>query len=244
MRGDKMIQVYIIEDQSTQISLLTSILNTIAHQKSLTLQIHAQDMIQHDFYRHFHCNEEYITLFIINPHFHFALDDIELGKLIRSQFPKAYILYYADQVFHLDEIINAYISPVAYLTYADFDLLLNQFKSLINFILEQENHRYHTNAKPLIFHTRSQIISVRPTDLIYIEYLGNHLLRIQTEQSYFEVRGNLKDYVNLHDSIIQAHKSVLINRVKISKIDYKHKTLYLNKEYQVPIGSMLKDNLK
>ena len=55
-----------------------------------------------------------------------------------------------------------------------------------------------------------------------------HKIILHLENEHLEFYGRLKDYENVHENLYRCHKSFIVNKDKIDKVDSKERIIYLN----------------
>lgn len=207
--------IYILEDTPTHLRRIEHAL-TEYHSKIKHISWQTFDKI----------NDLLVATMFIAPEDVFLLDielnqapqaGLRVASILQERQPTSRIVFITSYVHHAIDTFNLHIRALDFIDKSvdniEFFLRLShvlsqqqQFTEYLAFKIATEQHRM-----PL-----SQVLS--------IETLGNHSLRINTATGSLCIRANLKDFTH-HSSLIQISKNTLINKIHVAHFDKQQITL-------------------
>lgn len=126
-------------------------------------------------------------------------------------------------------------------------------KEFIKAFLDALEMSSHINIRPktLRIEQKSFIFEYELSKIVYIESLGKKVMIYTNKDGHSLNQDSISGYsltrlldLTLSDNFIQCHKSYLINRSYIRKIDKQNMTLSLMKDdIQIPVGEKYRENL-
>lgn len=154
---------------------------------------------------------------------------IQIGKLIREEDPLAQL------VFVTTHAEMSYLTFVYKLAALDF-IIKDQPEFLQEKVLGtlKEAHRRYKKVgeqekvQKLQIKTAGRTLNVDFYSIYFFEAIpGTHKLVLHLENEFIEFYGRLKDFENVHENLYRCHKSFIVNKNKIVKVDAKSREVFL-----------------
>lgn len=157
------------------------------------------------------------------------LTGIQIGKLIREEDPLAQL------VFVTTHAEMSYLTFVYKLAALDF-IIKDQPEFLQDKVLStlKEAHRRYKQVgeqeqiQKLQIKTAGRTLNVDLDTIYFFEAIpGTHKLVLHVENEHIEFYGRLKDYEKIHERLYRCHKSFIVNKDKIERVDAKTREIFL-----------------
>ena len=145
-------------------------------------------------------------------------EGIDLAKKIREYDKRGYIVFITS---HEELAILTYKYKLAafdYIVKSTFENLKKDIGQVLKNILSEENEV--NEEKYLRIDNGSNVIKIKYEEILFIETIGNHRIRINGLNDIFEFYGSLKDLEEkLPSYYIRIHKSYIVNQNNIKRIN-------------------------
>lgn len=157
------------------------------------------------------------------------LTGITLGSKIRENDPIASLIYITT---HAEMTYLTFIYKLAAL---DFIIKDNPdiLKEKILSTLKEAHRRYlkvgeQVDVQKLQIKTIGRTYNIDFDDVYFFEASTSaHKIILHLENEHIEFYGRLKNYEKLHDDLYRCHKSFIVNKKRIDKVDEKERAIYL-----------------
>lgn len=158
------------------------------------------------------------------------LTGITLGSKIRENDPIASLIYITT---HAEMTYLTFIYKLAALDFIikdDADILKEKVLST----LKEAYRRYlkvgeQADVQKLQIKMTGRTYNIDFDDVYFFEASTSaHKIVLHLENEHIEFYGRLKNYEHLHQDLYRCHKSFIVNKTKISKVDSKERIIYLN----------------
>lgn len=147
-------------------------------------------------------------------------EGINLGRKIREYDKNGYIVFISS---HYECAILTYkyrLSVFDYIIKSTYENLKNDIGEVLKHILSNKNERLKENY--LKIDDGNNIIKFKYEDMLFIEAMGNHRIKISALNDIFEFYGALKNLEEiLPKYYIRIHKSYIVNTKNIKRINKK-----------------------
>lgn len=158
------------------------------------------------------------------------LTGIQIGKLIREEDPIAHLIFVTTH------------AEMTYLTFvyklAALDFIIKDYPELLQekviSTLKEAHRRYmkvgeQEQVQKLQITTAGRTLNVDYHSIYFFEAISNtHKIVLHLENEHIEFYGRLKDFEKVHESLYRCHKSFIVNKNKIEKIDTKAREIFLD----------------
>lgn len=125
----------------------------------------------------------------------------------------------------------------------------NEFEKAFRDALEMSD-KMKDVPKTIRIKQKSFIFEYELSNIVYIESIGKRVIIHTNKDSQATNQDIISGYslarllqILSNDNFIQCHKSYLVNRTYIRKIDKQEMTVLLGKDLQIPIGEKYKSNV-
>lgn len=158
------------------------------------------------------------------------LTGITLGSKIRENDPIASLIYITT---HAEMTYLTFIYKLAALDFIikdDADILKEKVLST----LKEAYRRYlkvgeQAEVQKLQIKMTGRTYNIDFDDVYFFEASTSaHKIVLHLENEHIEFYGRLKNYEHLHQDLYRCHKSFIVNKTKISRVDSKERIIHLN----------------
>lgn len=158
------------------------------------------------------------------------LTGITLGSKIRETDPIASLIYVTT---HAEMTYLTFIYKLAAL---DFIIKDNTdvLKEKVLSTLKEAYRRYikigeQADVQKIQIKTTGRTYNIDFDSIYFFEASTSaHKIILHLENEHLEFYGRLKNYENLHEDLYRCHKSFIVNKTKIEKVDSKERVVHLN----------------
>lgn len=158
------------------------------------------------------------------------LTGITLGSKLRENDPIASLIYITT---HAEMTYLTFIYKLAAL---DFIIKDNRdvLKGKVLSTLKEAHRRYlkvgeQAEVQKLQIKTTGRTFNIDFDDVYFFEASTTaHKIVLHLENEHIEFYGRLKNYENLHEDLYRCHKSFIVNKTKIDRVEPKERTVYLD----------------
>ncbi|AOV08993.1 LytR/AlgR family response regulator transcription factor [Sporosarcina ureilytica] len=220
-------KIVICEDDPVQLEYVETILNNYAIMEDNGIEIvlattNPEEVIQ--FLEHSKADCYFLDIDLSH-----ELTGINLGSKIRETDPIASLVYITT---HAEMTYLTFIYKLAAL---DFIIKDNTdvLKEKILSTLKEAHRRYikigeQANVQKLQIKTTGRTYNIDFDSIYFFEASTSaHKIILHLENEHLEFYGRLKDYENLHEDLYRCHRSFIVNKTKIQKVDSKDRVVYL-----------------
>lgn len=157
------------------------------------------------------------------------LTGITLGSKIRETDPIASLIYITT---HAE---MSYLTFIYKLAALDFIIKDNTdvLKEKVLSTLKEAYRRYikigeQADVQKLQIKTTGRTYNIDFDSIYFFEASTSaHKIILHLENEHLEFYGRLKHYDNIHEDLYRCHKSFIVNKTKIDKVDLKERVVYL-----------------
>lgn len=240
-----MIDIYICEDNQKELSLFTQYIKDLVSIENIDMEVTLSSSDPYEILQAAALSQN-VGLFFLDIDLKSDINGLALAQRIRKLQPRCFIIFITSH------------SEMGFLTFEykvealDFILKDNasRIKSKIHECLLNVNDKYtsinNNIHKTFVINQSGQQISIDYDDIVYFETSYNiHKIILHTNRRTIEFTGQLKDLEQqLDHHFYRCHRSFIINKNNIAKIDYPEQTVYMNTGETVPISKRMKKGLK
>ena len=221
-------KIVICEDDPVQLENLETIIENYALMEDNGMEIvlattNPEEVVQ--FLKHSKADCYFLDIDLSH-----ELTGITLGSKIRETDPIASLIYITT---HAEMTYLTFIYKLAAL---DFIIKDNTdvLKEKILSTLKEAYRRYikigeQTDVQKIQIKTTGRTYNIDFDSIYFFEASTSaHKIILHLENEHLEFYGRLKDYDNVHENLYRCHKSFIVNKDKIDKVDSKERIIYLN----------------
>jgi two-component system response regulator AgrA len=224
-----MLKVFICEDNKSQREKITQIVeNTILREDfNMELAISTQD--PKEILDYMANNKSMVGIYFLDVDLHASINGIKLAEKIRELDPTGFIIFVTT---HSEMSFLTFEYKVEAMDYIIKDNYQN-IKERVNKCMQKASNIYYsTNNKDDKFFTvkcDDHVLNIKYNDILFFETSEQiHKVRIHQENKQIEFYGTLKDIAEtLDDKFYRCHRSFIVNRDKIDRIDKKERIIYM-----------------
>lgn len=157
------------------------------------------------------------------------LTGIILGSKIRENDPIASLIYITT---HAEMTYLTFIYKLAALDFIIKDHT-DLLKEKILSTLKEAHRRYlkigeQEETQKLQIKTTGQVFNIDFNDVYFFEASKSaHKIVLHLENERIEFYGRLKNYAKIHPDLYRCHRSFIVNKAKIDRVDPKERKVYL-----------------
>ncbi|MCI8559753.1 MAG: response regulator transcription factor [Dorea sp.] len=240
-----MIDIYICEDNKKELSLFTQYIKDVVSIENMDMEVILSSPDPHAVLQAAALSQN-VGLFFLDIDLKSDINGLTLAQRIRKLQPRCFIIFITSH------------SEMGFLTFEykvealDFILKdnINRIKTKIHECLLNVNDKYtsinNNIHKTFVINQSGQQISIDYDDIVYFETSYNiHKIILHTRKRTIEFTGQLKDLEQQLDyRFYRCHRSFVINKNNIVKIDFSEQTVYMNTGETVPVSIRMKKGLK
>ena len=240
-----MIDIYICEDNKKELSLFTQYIKDVVSIENMDMEVTLSSPDPHAVLQATALSQN-VGLFFLDIDLKSDINGLTLAQRIRKLQPRCFIIFITSH------------SEMGFLTFEykvealDFILKdnINRIKTKIHECLLNVNDKYtsinNNIHKTFVINQSGQQISIDYDDIVCFETSYNiHKIILHTRKRTIEFTGQLKDLEQQLDyRFYRCHRSFIINKNNIVKIDFSEQTVYMNTGETVPVSIRMKKGLK
>lgn len=221
-------KIIICEDDLVQLENIETIINNYAMMEDNGMEIvlattNPEEVIQ--FLKHAKADCYFLDIDLSH-----EITGITLGSKIRETDPIASLIYITT---HAEMSYLTFIYKLAALDFIIKDNT-NVLKEKILSTLKEAHRRYikigeQTEVLNLQIKTTGRTYNIDFDSIYFFKASTSaHKIILHLENEHLEFYGRLKDYENVHENLYRCHKSFIVNKDKIDRVDSKERIIYLN----------------
>ena len=224
-----MLDIYICEDNAKQLAFLANYVSDYTKNLPATLVLAtlspAEILVKYK-------NTNNPALFILDIALKTEINGLELARRIREQGKKATIVFITIYPELMQLTFQYKIEALDFIVKSDN--IKTRLKECIDIAIKRQNK----TTKTLQITDNDEIIFLDMDDITHIETTGiRHKLRLYTNTRAIEFNAELKSLEEkLDERFIRCHKSCIINRDKIARINKKDNTITMVNGSVCPIS--------
>lgn len=224
-----MLKVIICEDNKTQRERIAQIVeHAILREKfNMELAIASQDPTE--VLAYMENNKNMVGIYFLDIALHASMNGIQLAEKIRELDPSGFIIFVTT---HSEMSFLTFEYKVEAMDYIIKDNYQN-IKERVNKCMQKSNNLYYSkNNKDNKFFTINcddSVLNIKYSDILFLETSQQiHKVRVHGENKQVEFYGTLKDIEeSLDDRFYRCHRSFIVNKDKINRIDKKERIIYM-----------------
>ncbi|WP_192981744.1 LytR/AlgR family response regulator transcription factor [Marinilactibacillus psychrotolerans] len=161
---------------------------------------------------------------------------LETAKKIRTFDPYGAIIFITTHENYAEVTYKYKVSALGFIKKEDSDdYLIEELRSyLIHVIEDQEKVSDEEQISVGQFHSKLQFY---PSEALFFEATANREIEVVTKHSRALVKDKLKDIIKLHDDFVFCHRSIIVNKRNIFRIDRENRLIHFENEEYCPISS-------
>ncbi len=240
-----MIDIFICEDNKKELSLFAQYIKDMVSIENMDMEIVLSSPDPYAVLKAAALSQN-TGLFFLDIDLKSDINGLALAQRIRKLQPRCFIVFITSH------------SEMGFLTFEykvealDFILKDNagRIKSKIHECLLNVNDKYtsvnNNIHKTFVINQSDRQISIDYDDIIYFETSCNiHKIILHARKRTIEFTGQLKDLEHQLDyRFFRCHRSFIINKNNIAKIDFSGQTVYMDTGETVPVSIRMKKGLK
>ena len=224
-----MLKVVICEDNKNQREKITQIVENIILREEFNMELAIATKDPKEVLNYMENNKNMVGIYFLDVDLHVSMNGIKLAEKIRELDPNGFIIFVTT---HSEMSFLTFEYKVEAMDYIIKDNYQN-IKERVNKCMQKANSIYYSkNNKDDKFFTVNcddYILNIKYNDILFLETSDQiHKVRIHEENKQVEFYGTLKDIEEtLDDRFYRCHRSFIVNRDKINRIDKKERIIYM-----------------
>jgi len=224
-----MLKVVICEDNKNQREKITQIVENTILREEFDMELAIASQEPKEILDYMANNKNMVGIYFLDVDLHASMNGIKLAEKIRELDPTGFIIFVTT---HSEMSFLTFEYKVEAMDYIIKDNYQN-IKERVNKCMQKANDLYYsknnTDDKFFTINCDDSVLNIKYSDILFFETSEQiHKVRIHQENKQVEFYGTLKDIEeNLDDKFYRCHRSFIVNRDKINKIDKKERIIYM-----------------
>ncbi|MGH4123314.1 MAG: LytR/AlgR family response regulator transcription factor [Clostridium sp.] len=224
-----MLKVVICEDNKNQREEITQIVENAILMEDFDMELAIASQYPKEILDYMENNKDMIGIYFLDVSLHASMNGLQLAEKIRELDPNGFIIFITT---HSEMSFLTFEYKVEAMDYILKDNYQN-IKERVNKCIQKSNNLYYSkNNNTDKFFTVTcddSVLNIKYRDILFLETSEQiHKVRIHAQNKQVEFYGTLKDIENtLDDRFYRCHRSFIVNRDMINRIDKKERIIYM-----------------
>ncbi len=238
-----MINIYLCEDEISQLSYFTKIIQNYIKKEHLEAKIVTARTTPEEILKDMKNNGDNPALFFIDIQLdRCSLDGFELARQLKENVKECYLVFLTSQeglayrAFEYELDILEYIvkRPQDFLT----DKMSSRMEGRINTIFNKIQKMQKEKKSMLVLECGSRLVELETKDILFVQAVKEeHRIEVYSAHQVFQVKQSLKSMGEiLGNDFIYVNKSCIVQKAKIKEIDKKNRFMLIEENYKVEIS--------
>lgn len=235
----KNLNIFICEDNKIQRENLEDIINKILINKDMKGKVHLSTDSPYEILEYIEKNK-LNGIYFLDIDIGQNINGIELAMKINKVDNNAIIVMITSYPNMSKYTFKYHIGAIDYIVKNNNIDIYTRISECLELAYNKLNKSY--KKEYLIIQTNQFIDKVKYENILFIETSKKNSLILYTDSSFIEFRGTLKEIKDRLDKrFIKCHKSFIVNKDKILKINKKDRILFMENGYKCLVSRFLLD---
>lgn len=240
-----MTNIYICEDNKLEAEMLQLLIDETVNQEKLepkTVRIFEDPYVLLDEIK----NEKEDHTFFLDVDLKKDMNGLELAQNIRELFPRCYIIFTTSHSEMSYMTFTYKVEAMDYIIKGDVREMKNRVLQCMIRIQELEERKKHTQKQTFSLKLGSRVQEIAYDEILCFEVSETpHKLILHGKTMEVEFNGKIKEIENsMPNQFCRCHRSVIVNKDYIEKVDYKESKVVLKNESVYPLSVRMGKQLK
>ncbi len=240
-----MIDIYICEDNQKQLNLFTKYIADTILIESLDMRI-LQSTSNPYYVLEQIKKADNIGLFFLDIDLKSDINGLNLAQRIRKIQPRCFIIFITSHSEMSFLTFQYKVEALDFIIKDSAEHIKNKIHECLLNVHEKYISLNNNVIKTFVIQTTDKCTAFDYNEILFFETSSNiHKIILHTQKRIIEFKGQLKDIEKqLDQRFYRCHRSYIINKDNISKIDFNTLTIYMKNGETCPISVRLKKGLK
>lgn len=233
-----MLLIHVCDNDASTLSQIKKCLNNIQKNGNLPLDLIVTEQRSIDFLSKVSPVASLNNVYILDIELGQCEFGLDLACKIREFDGLGHIIFLTNYPDYLQQTFDYFCAPIAYLIKSSQEKMQVELANVLEEIYQRVTVSHLQNNKKAFIECRSgsRWHRIPLEEVLTIEYLGNHLICINSLNQVVSFYGNMKEIIKTFPSLLRIHQSFIVNPDFIQSIDLQARNIRMTNGQTCPIG--------